>query len=233
MLTICSIASSWPMIIRRRLASSDMASRPVLDGSNGIFSRTILSTAFLTFAPLKLVLALSNPPADCLSAGFHKLSGNPSAIFLDVLRSWRIRLQHLSFRLGRPNLYPANQSSFWHGNEHPDNFGDILRLNLPFLAVGRRMPAEFGGDATGHDVTDTNVVITLVKHHGFAETVHSEFRRIVGRAAREGIFSREATNVDDITPARGSRSETRKRLARAIKRAVEVGLNHAKPVLDR
>jgi hypothetical protein len=60
------------MIILRRPVSSVLASRPVLAGSNGTFSRTILSAAFLLEAPV------------LLSAPLHKFSGNPSAISLDA-----------------------------------------------------------------------------------------------------------------------------------------------------
>src|ERR1700691_1575115 len=59
MFTIWSIASSCPMIILRRFDSSDIASRPVFAGSNGMLSRTILSSALSrTIHP-----ALRNPSA--------------------------------------------------------------------------------------------------------------------------------------------------------------------------
>src|ERR1035437_7835414 len=137
MLTICWIASSCPMIILRRPVSRVLASRPVFAGSNGTFSRTILSAAFLLGEPF------------CRSAPRHKFSGNPSDISLDapqlvailslvISSAWTASLLHgllrfflafsLKFVLFRQ--YPRDGSS----NRIPNRYrGPKIR--------GRRFPA--------------------------------------------------------------------------------------------
>src|SRR5579862_1363448 len=129
------------MIMRRRFPSSDMASRPVFPGSRGTLSRTILSTAFLEL----LGAAISDP--------LHNLPGNSIAISIDVLYVVWILLQHLSFRLRGPNLYPADQGSTRHPEDHPYDIGDILGPDLPVPSrFGTVCTPEFGGDASRHDV---------------------------------------------------------------------------------
>ena len=105
-----------------------LASRPVFAGSNGMFSRTILSAAFLELLGAAAFLA-----------PLHKLSGNPSAISLDAphprLTSQFSRAVYL-FGLGRPNFYPADQGSFWHRKAavrtiSATSSGQIFQLHHP------------------------------------------------------------------------------------------------------
>src|SRR6266481_5061398 len=123
MLTICWIASSCPTIIRRKLVSSETASRPVFPGSKGMFSRTISATF------LALLRGLIEPP-------LHKSSGNPSAISLDAPTSEAIRSLNLAtFRFGRPDLDLANYRSFWHLQQHAHYSGHVLGMDFPIFSV--------------------------------------------------------------------------------------------------
>ena len=41
------------------------------------------------------------------------------------------------------------------------------------------------------------MVLTMIKHHCFIEAIQAEFRGIVGCAAGERVFARQAADVDD------------------------------------
>src|SRR5580765_5912054 len=154
--------------MRRKLVSSETASRPVFPGSKGMFSRTISATF------LALLRGLSEPP-------FHKSSGNPSAILLDAPTSDAIRFVNLvTFRFGRPDLDLANYCSFWHLQQHSHYPGHVLGMNFPVFThvSARRAPAKFGGDAARHDGAYADIVVTCIHKQRLTETVQTELRSV-------------------------------------------------------
>ena len=60
------------------------------------------------------------------------------------------------------------------------------------------MRTELSIDASGHDVADTNIVVAMVQHHGFAEAVEAEFRGIIGRRASERVLTGQTAHVNDV-----------------------------------
>src|SRR4051794_13880948 len=99
-----------------------------------------------------------------------------------------------------------------------DNICHVFGSNLP----GRPFSAspEFCIHASRHYVTHTNVVVTVVEHHRFTETVQSEFRCVVCGASRKRILSSETADVDHVTTA--ALAHQRQGFAATIENAAEV-----------
>src|SRR3984885_13336895 len=195
------IASSCPTIIRRKLPSRASASRPVRVGSKGTLTRAIFFWAPFTTTPY-----------------FSRANWMP--YFGTTVRALLPWLCWSNFDL-------ANQSPFRHPQQHQYNLPDILWCNLP-IGLGRSA-TESCIDASGHNVSDAHVVIAMVQHHCFAEAVQSELGSVVGGAARECIFPRQASNVDDVTAA--TFLHARERFARAIERPRQIRLDGLLPIL--
>src|SRR6185369_7262151 len=123
--------------MRRKLVSSETASRPVSPGSKGMFSRTISATF------LALLRGLIAPP-------FHRSSGNPSAISLDAPNIDTIRALSLTtLRLCRTDLDLAHHGSCGHGQQCPHYCCDVFGMDFPVLSqIGTAfVPAKLRRDA--------------------------------------------------------------------------------------
>src|SRR5580658_103109 len=206
MLTICWIASSWPTIMRRKLPSRASASRPVRVGSKGTLTRDIFFWAPFTTTP-----------------HFPRANWMPyRGTTVKALLSW---LCWSDFNL-------AYQSPFRHSQQHQYNLPNILRRDLPFrlcqIGLGRSA-TEVCIDASRHNVSDPHVVVTMVQHHGFRETVQSEFGSVVRGASRKCIFPCQATYVDDVAAA--TILHARQRFARAIKRSRQIRFDGLLPIV--
>src|ERR1019366_8846113 len=81
------------------------------------------------------------------------------------------------FRLRGPHLNPADHGSRRHTQHQRDRLRHVFRSDHPTGVAGALggVPLEIRVHASRHDVTDPDVVVTVVQHHGFAETVESEF----------------------------------------------------------
>jgi len=71
----------------------------------------------------------------------------------------------------------------------------------------------------------------VVQHHGFAESVESEFGCVVARAAAERVLPREARNVHDEPAA--ALGEPFQRLPGTVERPVQIEIDIAVPLLRR
>src|SRR5579864_3290357 len=146
MLTICSIASSWPTILRRRPASNSSASRPVSVGSRTLLSRTILLTTLSCKNAMQ-------PPCQLPISG---VLAKYSPIFLGF---------------GGPYLHAANQCPIRHTEKIQDHLGHIFGSDLPI--GGSTTRAETGCDTARHNVAHADVFISEILHDRFAEAVQS------------------------------------------------------------
>jgi len=70
----------------------------------------------------------------------------------------------------------------------------------------------------------------MIEHHGLAEAIESEFRRVVSRAAHERVLPRQTGDVDDVT--RASRAEALQGFPRAVENARKVGVDRPLPLLN-
>ena len=100
-------------------------------------------------------------------------------------------------RLTRAQLDAAREGSRLKSQEVQNGLGDIFRSEFPIRSCARRIPREFGGDASGHDITDAYAIVADIVHERFTEAVEPELRRIVGRAASKRVGPGEARNIDD------------------------------------
>ena len=171
MLTICWIASSCPTIMRRKLPSRASASRPVRVGSKGTLTRDIFFWAPFTTTP------------DFPRANWMPYFGTTVKAYFRGF-DW-------------PDFDPAYQSPFRHSQQHEYNLPDIL-LALSSNRPLRRSATEFCIDASRHYVSDPHVVIAMIQHHGFRESVQSELRSVVRRATSKCVLSCQATYIDDV-----------------------------------
>ena len=58
--------------------------------------------------------------------------------------------------------------------------------------------AKFSIDTSRHNVTDSDIVVSHILHHGFTKAIEPKLGGIISRAAFKWILSSETTNVDDI-----------------------------------
>src|ERR1700733_1195162 len=199
MLTICWIASSCPTIIRRKLPSRASASRPVRFGSKGTLTRNIFFWAPFTTTPY-----------------FPRANSLPyCGTLVKALLSW----------LCWPDFDPAYQSPFWHSQQHQYNLPNLFGSDLPisFCCSCTKVCI----DASWHNVRDSHVVVAMIQHHCFGETIQSKLRRVVSGATSETILPCQTAYVDDVTAA--TILHASQRFTRAIKRSREIRLDGLPP----
>src|ERR1035437_4957492 len=80
------------------------------------------------------------------------------------------------FRARRAHFDAADHGSRGHAQHHSDRLGHVLGSDHPACVAGALggVALELRVHASRHDITDPDVVVTVVEHHGFAETVQSE-----------------------------------------------------------
>src|ERR1035441_4692893 len=137
------------------------------------------------------------------------------------------------FRARRAHFDTADHGSRRHAQHQRHRFGHVFRCDHPACVAGALggVARELRVHAARHDATDPNVVVTVVEHHGFAESVESEFGCVVARAAAERILPREAGNIDDEPAA--ALGEAFQRLPGTIERPVQIEVDIAMPLLRR
>ena len=82
-----------------------------------------------------------------------------------------------------------------------DDFGDVVRRDLPVGAFRLVAARESGRHRTGHHVADADVVVPNFLHQRFAERVQARLRGAVGGRARKGVLPGQAADVDDEAAA--------------------------------
>src|ERR1039457_5070303 len=146
--------------------------------------------------------------------------------------NWCQRLPLLA-RLGGPHFHAADHGARRHPKHQGYHLRHVLRRDHP-TGVARafaRLCAEFRVHAPRHNRADTYMVIAMVQHHRFAETVEPKLRGVITRAAAEGVLPGQAGDVDD-EPAAAPR-KLRQRFPRAVECAVQVEVDVAAPLLRR
>src|SRR5947209_5522835 len=88
--------------------------------------------------------------------------------------------------------------------------------------------AKRGFHATRHNITDADIVITDLLHHGFRKTDEAELGSIISAAIGKSIFAGQAADVENITTA--TRAQARYRFMAAIEEAIEVCFNDCAPI---
>src|SRR5581483_2169608 len=130
--------------------------------------------------------------------------------------------------LRRPQLDAAHERSRRHSQQCQNYVGDIFRCDLPGRCGGAR--AELGIYAPWHDIAHAHVVVAVIEHHGFAETVQSIFRRIICGAACEGVAAGQTADVDNISATSGAKAW--QSFMRTIEGAIQIHVYSAAPLFE-
>src|SRR6185437_9604232 len=175
MSTICSMASSCPTIILRRVRSRDSASRPVFVGSKAWWSRLVVLSSFL----LPAGTVLSKPNSKVVSGNFLACFIVKSPRFMNDCLSFAHRGSFSRWFCGS-HFHTAYQGAPRLSQNVQHDIRNILRRYLPprFFLPG--VAAKLCVDAAWHDVADLHIVVAMVEHERFSHSVQSKLRGVVG-----------------------------------------------------
>jgi hypothetical protein len=105
---------------------------------------------------------------------------------------------------------------------------DVVWRELPVGATGIATATEAGGDRTGHDVGNADVVVPHFLHQRLAELVQAGLGSAIRSAVGEPVLAGQAADVDD--PPATPLAQVRDRGVAAVKNAAQVGIEDLPPL---
>src|ERR1019366_7663181 len=74
------------------------------------------------------------------------------------------------------------------------------------------------------------IVVAVIEHHGFGETIESKFRSVISCASRKSVLPRQAAYVHYITAP--TLLEPWQSCMGTVKNTREIGVEHSPPIFD-
>src|SRR5688572_25469170 len=82
--------------------------------------------------------------------------------------------------------------------EIDDDASNVFRLKLPASVFARNVTAKFGIHRSGHDIAYLDAIVSHFLHQGFAESIQTKLRRVIGSHFGVRVCTRQRRDVDDI-----------------------------------